>query len=366
MPQLTFRSTESGLNAPIALKHLLCRTVKESSHTSAAQGADVEMQIIDANQLSAHFPASYRIASMTTEPSNLKSIAGKVNAFVARHVAVPGRRIVLVTSGGTTVPLETQTVRFIDNFSAGTRGAISTEFFLDQGYAVIFLHRQYSLLPYSRHYSHSRNCFLDFMMPDGNGGVKVAPQYTAQMLHVLEKYSKVKAEGLLEMISFVDVNEYLFLLREISAALSVPAVGRRAMFYLAAAVSDFYIPIGKMVQHKIQSGEGSLKLELDQVPKILSPLVKEWAPNAFVVSFKLETDPSLLIQKARGALARYGHHAVIGNILSTRKHHVVLVTNSEVTDVILSQGQIAENIEIEGIFIPELIVRHGQWIEENQ
>ncbi|KAJ3199847.1 hypothetical protein HDU82_000097 [Entophlyctis luteolus] len=186
------------------------------------------------------------------------------------------------------------------------------------------------------------------------------------MLHVLEKYSKVKAEGLLEMISFVDVNEYLFLLREISAALSVPAVGRRAMFYLAAAVSDFYIPIGKMVQHKIQSGEGSLKLELDQVPKILSPLVKEWAPNAFVVSFKLETDPSLLIQKARGALARYGHHAVIGNILSTRKHHVVLVTNSEVTDVILSQGQIAENIEIEGIFIPELIVRHGQWIEENQ
>lgn len=35
-----------------------------------------------------------------------------------------------VTSGGTTVPLERRCVRFIDNFSGGTRGALSTEFFL--------------------------------------------------------------------------------------------------------------------------------------------------------------------------------------------------------------------------------------------
>src|SRR5262245_33339263 len=83
-------------------------------------------------------------------------------AFVKHHV-VSGRRVVLVTSGGTTVPLETQTVRFIDNFSAGTRGATSAEYFLQAGYAVIFLHRHFSLLPYSRHYSHSTNCFLDFM-----------------------------------------------------------------------------------------------------------------------------------------------------------------------------------------------------------
>ena len=34
-------------------------------------------------------------------------------------------RVVLVTSGGTTIPLETNTVRFIDNFSAGTRGSAS-------------------------------------------------------------------------------------------------------------------------------------------------------------------------------------------------------------------------------------------------
>lgn len=56
-------------------------------------------------------------------------------------------------SGGTTVPLEHNTVRFVDNFSAGTRGAISAEYFLEHNYAVIFMHRVKSLEPYTRHFS---------------------------------------------------------------------------------------------------------------------------------------------------------------------------------------------------------------------
>lgn len=56
-------------------------------------------------------------------------------------------------SGGTTVPLEHNTVRFVDNFSAGTRGAASAEYFLDNGYAVIFMYRQKSLEPFSRHFT---------------------------------------------------------------------------------------------------------------------------------------------------------------------------------------------------------------------
>lgn len=48
---------------------------------------------------------------------------------------------VSLQSGGTTVPLEQNTVRFIDNFSAGTRGSASAEYFLEAGYQVIFLHR---------------------------------------------------------------------------------------------------------------------------------------------------------------------------------------------------------------------------------
>lgn len=37
-------------------------------------------------------------------------------------------KIVLVTSGGTVVPLERQTVRYLDNFSTGSRGAFSAEY----------------------------------------------------------------------------------------------------------------------------------------------------------------------------------------------------------------------------------------------
>lgn len=60
---------------------------------------------------------------------------------------------IFLQSGGTTVPLEHNTVRFVDNFSAGTRGSASAEYFLEHGYAVIFMHRQKSLEPFTRHFS---------------------------------------------------------------------------------------------------------------------------------------------------------------------------------------------------------------------
>jgi len=70
------------------------------------------------------------------------SPAGRRTRRLARPVAV-------VTSGGTTVPLERRCVRFIDNFSAGTRGAASAERLLAAGYAVVFLTRRGSLQPFS-------------------------------------------------------------------------------------------------------------------------------------------------------------------------------------------------------------------------
>ncbi|CAN0293115.1 unnamed protein product [Hapterophycus canaliculatus] len=38
-----------------------------------------------------------------------------------------GRPVVCITAGGTAVPLEANTVRTVDNFSTGRRGAISAE-----------------------------------------------------------------------------------------------------------------------------------------------------------------------------------------------------------------------------------------------
>jgi phosphopantothenate-cysteine ligase len=301
-------------------------------------------------------------------PKTLPNLEALARAFIERHVEA-NRRVVLVTSGGTTVPLEAQTVRFIDNFSAGTRGATSAEYFLEQGYAVIFLHRQYSLLPYSRHYSHSTNCFLDFMdeapptseseNPD-HGRIVVRSEYQDEMRDVLRKYRYAKQNNLLLLLPFTTVSEYMFELR--SLAKLMRPLGPNALFYLAAAVSDFFIPRHRMAEHKIQSSEipanfsdesavasdeavasddiytgenepeppksgKKLVVNLDPVPKFLHRLVDGWAPEgSMVVSFKLETDPSLLVYKAKTALQRYSHHLVIGNLLSTRKWEVVFIT----------------------------------------
>lgn len=45
------------------------------------------------------------------------------------------------------------------------------------------------------------------------------------------------------------------------------------------------------------------------------------------MALQLETDPELLIPKARASLERYGHQVVIGNMLTTRKFEVVFVSS---------------------------------------
>lgn len=326
-----------------------------------------------------------------------------VREFIDFHIAnKPTRPVVLVTSGGTTVPLENQTVRFIDNFSAGTRGATSAEYFLQYGYAVIFLHRQYSLLPYSRHFSHSTNCFLDFMEYYGEGeSVVVRDEYQTKMRKVLQQYQRAKQNRLLLLLPYTTVTEYMFELRSI--AMAMRPLGSRGLFYLAAAVSDFFIPRDRMSEHKIQSadiqdgiklGEGKqLVVELDPVPKFLSTLVSQWASKgSMIVSFKLETDPDLLVSKAEQALHKYGHDLVIGNLLTTRKWEVVFVTGDgkerwirvpkaqrsrsvsgmenlvgsadktksrgQAGEVDLHGGTVQDGLEIESLIVPELAAMH--------
>ncbi len=129
--------------------------------------------------------------------------------------------------------------------SIGTRGATSAEYFLKAGYAVIFMHRQFSLQPFSRHYSHSTHPFLDFLDHDSSE-ISVKPSERPQLLSVLSAYKEVQKSGTLHTLTFVTVDDYLWLLRAVSQELSI--LGRNAMFYLAAAVSDFFLPRQKMVR----------------------------------------------------------------------------------------------------------------------
>lgn len=269
--------------------------------------------------------------SSNPPPKDLPRHVAQAREFIDFHAAA-NRRVVLVTSGGTTVPLEKQTVRFIDNFSAGTRGATSAEYFLESGYAVIFLHRQFSLLPYSRHYSHATNCFLDFLHEGPAGTVVARPEYTDSMLSVLRKYHAARSSNLLLTVPFVTIGDYLHELRAVARLMH--RLGPDGLLYLAAAASDFFLPQDRMAEHKIQSTDAADKVkkagaakdgaarlttgqaggagdeefdnfdsspkvprskrlivDLDPVPKFLKNLVDGWAPQCMIVSFKLETDP---------------------------------------------------------------------------
>ncbi|KAL5018236.1 hypothetical protein ScPMuIL_003958 [Solemya velum] len=293
----------------------------------------------------------------TSVPDKFEERNQCIKSFVERHKSLQNR-IVLVSSGGTTVPLESRTVRFIDNFSVGTRGSSSAEYFLDKGYAVIFLYSKKSLIPYTRHFV--KIPFLDLL--DScvkNDDVCVRDEYRGEIKTVLQKYRQVTDEGRLLMVDFSNLTEYLHLLRASSQHLN--SIGPQAMLYLAAAVSDFYIPKSDMPQHKIQSSDGPLQLELQLVPKMLEPLTREWCPNAFTVSFKLETDMEILLSKAKRALNKYNHQVVIANLLETRKTEVMVVTRDSDQWLRLSGEELASGTEIETKIVEELQKKHDEF-----
>lgn len=346
---------------------------------------------------------------------------------------VPGKRpVALVTSGGTTAPLERSAVRFIDNFSSGARGAASAEYLLEQGYAVVFLHREGSLRPFERQVAAAAaggtavgGSVLDMLASSTSDfRVEAVPGAVPTLRPLVLRYHQTKTNRTLLSVPYTSVFEYLQLLRLLCRELET--CGPRAMVYLAAAVSDFYVPWDELPEHKIQSrvaaagpGTGSgggdgdgVSLRLQQVPKMLGHLRRTWCPDAFTVGFKLETDPELLAFKAVSSLRKYGMHVVVANEMAARKERVMLVSlggaghgggagsasradargrgpwlgdslagvagpqpapmEAGQTGIAAEQGMAqrdwiqrpAEEPDIERLLVAELVVRHGDYLRE--
>lgn len=294
-----------------------------------------------------------------TPPEGMASYSAAMQRFVEAN-ARRGRRVVVVTSGGTTVPLERNTVRFIDNFSTGSRGARSAEEFLKRGYAVIFLHRERSITPFYRVASDWSKTWVDTpstpTAPSAHGTVVLVDKDTAD---TVQTFHKLRKDNRIMFVPFTTVSNYLFMLREAGKALR-PA-GRTAMMYLAAAVSDFYVPESEMAVHKIQStgGTKTLDLSLRPVPKMLHLVSGEWCPHALNVSFKLETDRDLLIKKATRSIHKYNMHYVIANLLQERFDRVTIVSKSG--DSMVEKG--ASDKPIEHFFIERVVNLHKRYME---
>lgn len=257
--------------------------------------------------------------------------------------------LVIVTSGGTTAPLERAQVRCVDNFSSGTRGARLVEEFLDdEACECVMLQREGSCAPHERMVVESvamtSSCDGYARVgraPNGLDAFELVETEGSSEPTVREEQRDVVVEALkrrreererLTVIKFKTLYEYLALLKATCEAVGEEAEKRGgiAVVVLAAAVSDFYVPWRDLPEHKIQSSEHSangLELKLSPVPKMLGMIKREWCPNAFAVGFKLETDANLLADKARRSLQKYNLDAVVANELTTRYKQVKVFTS---------------------------------------
>lgn len=191
--------------------------------------------------------------------------------------------------------------------------------------------------------------------------VAVSARLSPDEAEALATAHRVRDEDRLLEVPFETVHEYLFLLR--SGARATATIGSRATLVLAAAVSDFYVPESELAEHKIQSrgGASGLDIHLHGVPKVLGHVTRTWAPHAFVVSFKLETDPKLLVHKATQARERYGVHAVVANMLQHRYSRVLVLPRSGPGEELHRPA--GEGRVVEDALVARLVELHGNHIE---
>ncbi|KAG6611279.1 uncharacterized protein IUM83_12645 [Phytophthora cinnamomi] len=291
----------------------------------------------------------------------------QVEAFLDHHRVV-GKCVAVVTSGGTTVPLERNTVRFLDNFSTGSRGAASVEYLLGLGYAVIYVHRPGSIAPFARHLQRATSSALDVDFLEhvdvrnalvGEQEIRLLvedPTAKKKVTDAVHKLRTVRAANTLLSVPFTSVDDYFFVLRMVATC--VAPWKERVLFLLAAAVSDFYIPQQDLSVHKIQSRAGPLELTLQQVPKMLGVLRRTWAPQSFVVSFKLETDWDILRKKARQAIAKYAMHLVVANELHSRFDEVLLITDTDERAITRPEDE----TDIEAVLMEAVARMHYEYI----
>lgn len=267
----------------------------------------------------------------------------KVKEFISNEVSVNKRKVVIITSGGTYVPLEKSAVRCIENFSTGTRGAYSAEYFLKSGFSVVFFHRKGTNLPFivdcpSKYemlmlFTKKNNIYLQ----EANSNV-INLEKLIQISNELEKYLKN-----LFLIEFSSINDYFCGIDVI--ATHCLDYENNVIFYLSAAVSDFYIPDHLLPKDKISVDSEllpykentlfspSITLELYSTPKSIQ-LIRNKCSNSFLVMFKLETsNEEHLYHKSVKALQKYNANIVCANLLQTRRDEVIILTVDNKTKI---------------------------------
>lgn len=163
----------------------------------------------------------------------------------------------LVTSGGTKIPIDR--VRDITNMSKGTFGSKIAVELLRMGHEVVFFKAKGSTTPYQ---------FSIDLHKHGDENILTYLQPFQDLLRVRNYYCEYE---------YSTFDQYAESLKFIIG------VEQPDVILLAAAVSDYGVE--NFVNGKVRSND-MFSIKLKQLPKLIY-YVKEWAPNAKLVGFKL-------------------------------------------------------------------------------
>ncbi len=220
----------------------------------------------------------------------LQAKAAVTNAIEQRSAnPLEGEQIrVLITSGGTRVPIDT--ARVLTNESEGTTGALIAEQALINGHFVHYLCAKGAKTPFQESLTlNPKKSFASEIERVSTAGKKIFP---------------LMEQGNIERIKYFD--EYQKKLLEACASAETDVV------VLAMAASD-YGP--EKTEGKISSDLDQFLLPLKPLPKVIS-LVKSERPDIFLVGFKLLVNqpPDVLVDRAYANMLRDHQDLAVANV----------------------------------------------------
>ena len=195
----------------------------------------------------------------------------------------------LISSGGSKVPLDK--VRDITNMSHGTFASRIATSTLIMNHDVLFLRAKDSKSPFTLTLDLNRDYTADALTKVGE---------------VLELYEECKYQY--EEFQYRDFEDYASQLERCCKVYAPDVV------VLAAAISDYGVL--NPVAGKARSTAEEMVIQLHRLPKLISQ-IKTWAPNTFLVGFKLLVDSTEqeLIEAAKSSIGNNGCNLVVANDL---------------------------------------------------
>lgn len=209
---------------------------------------------------------------------------------------------ILITSGGTTVPIDP--VRYISNSSTGKFGAELASCALRSNADVTYLTSATGKSPFS--------CNMDlYTSTDWENNLNKLKQLNQFCDQYRSHYQEYR---------YHHFQEYAELLK------SIVEKDQPDIIILAAAVSDYLI--SNYSDKKVRSKE-NLTIHFQSAPKLIH-FIRQWSEKSFIVGFKLlvnATDAEL-VTAAKDSMAQHDTDLVVANDLSSIKrgaHEIILV-----------------------------------------